>query len=66
MTNLAFIHHRDAALALLNECPDLPHKTAGFLGNVSVASILSDRQHAWLEKLLAHNGFPPLAEGGSA
>ena len=65
MTEHAYPNHRTAALALLNERPDLPHKAAGFLGHVCVASILSDRQRDWLVKLLDRNGLPPLAEGGA-
>lgn len=63
MSNTAFAHHRQAALTLLNQCPDLPHKAAGFLGHCAVAQSLSDRQQAWLVKLLARHGLPPLAAG---
>lgn len=66
MTKQAFPHHRPAALALLSQCPDIPHKAAGFLGNVSVAPTLTDRQRDWLVKLLDRNGLPPLAEEGGA
>lgn len=66
MIERPFTHHRPAALALLSLCPDLPHKTAGFLGHVCVAVILSDRQRDWLMKLLERAGLPPLAEGGAA
>lgn len=66
MTDKAFANHRQAALALLSQCPDLPHKTAGFLGHVCVAATLTDRQRAWLEKLLERAGLPPLAKGGAA
>lgn len=62
MTERPFPHHRPAALALLTKCLDLPHKTAGFLGHVCVALTLSDRQRAWLIKLLIQHGLPPLAE----
>ena len=65
MTERAFPHHRQAALALLSKCPDLPHKAAGFLGHVCVAPVLSDRQRDWLGKLLDRNGLPPLAAGGA-
>jgi hypothetical protein len=44
--------HRKAALALLNGIPMLPHKTAGFLGHVCVAPDLSEKQSAWLAKLV--------------
>lgn len=65
MTERAFPHHRQAALALLSECPNMPHKAAGFLGHVAVAPVLSDRQRDWLVKLLHRNGLPPMAEGGT-
>jgi hypothetical protein len=65
MTKAPFLHHRAAALALLNGFPDLPHKAAGFLGHVSVAAALSDRQRDWLAKLLDRHGQPPLADGGA-
>jgi hypothetical protein len=64
MTECPFTHHRQAALALLSERPDLPHKTAGFLGHVCVAPVLSERQRDWLMKLLDRNGLPPLAGEG--
>lgn len=57
-------NHRQAALALLNDCPGLSHKEAGFLGHVAVAPVLSAKQQDWLVKLLDRNGLPPLAEGG--
>lgn len=60
MTRQPFNHHRQAALALLNDCPSLSHKEAGFAGHVCVALILSDRQRDWLAKLLKRNGLPPL------
>lgn len=60
-----FTHHRQAALALLQDCPNLPHKAAGFLGHVCVAPALSDRQRDWLVKLLARHDLPPLAEAGA-
>lgn len=62
----SFPDHRAAALALLGQCEDLPHKTAGFLGHVCVAPILSDRQREWLVKLLDRAGLPQLADGGAA
>jgi hypothetical protein len=65
MIEQPFTHHRIASLALLNQCPELPHKTAGFLGNVCVAKVLSDRQREWLTKLLKKNGMPPLEIGGA-
>jgi hypothetical protein len=63
MSRNAFPHHRQAALALLNQFPDLQHKAAGFLGHVAVAPALTDRQHRWLVKLLERHGLPPLAGG---
>lgn len=63
MTDVPFTNHRSAALALLAQCPDLPHKTAGFLGHVCVAPELSAKQRDWLVKLLDRYGLPPLAVG---
>ena len=65
MTDRPFSHHRQAALALLSECPDLQHKAAGFLGHVCVAPELTDRQRHWLSKLLDRYGLAPLAAGGA-
>ncbi|MGE3745458.1 MAG: hypothetical protein AB7G25_07075 [Sphingomonadaceae bacterium] len=65
MTEHPFEHHRKAALALLDVCPDLSHKAAGFLGHVCVAPVLSDKQREWLAKLLAKHGLPPLAREGA-
>lgn len=65
MTEGPFTHHRAAALCLLQLLPDLPHKTAGFLGHVCVAAVLSDRQRDWLIKLLKRYGLPTLADGGA-
>ena len=66
MIERPFTHHRAAALALLSASADLPHKTAGFLGHVCVASVLSEKQRDWLSKLLDRAGLPPLAEGDGA
>lgn len=63
MTKSPFKTHRHAALALLTNEPDIPHKAAGFLGHVCVASMLSEKQRDWLVKLLARYGQPTLAEG---
>lgn len=63
MDNLPFKHHRGAALALLNKCPTLSHKEAGFLGHVSVAPDLSVKQADWLTKLLAKHDLPFLEKG---
>ena len=65
MTKPPFDHHRQAALALLNQCANLTHKEAGFLGHVCVADVLSDRQRDWLAKLLERHGLPSLSEGGA-
>ena len=64
MTELPFLHHRQAGIALLNQCSNLSHKEAGFCGHVCVANALSDRQRSWLYKLLERHGLPSLAEGG--
>ena len=64
MTNHPFDYHRQAALSLLNQCPNLSHKEAGFCGNVCVAVALSNRQRDWLAKLLERHGLPSLSEGG--
>lgn len=66
MTDVPYTHHRQAALALLSQCPDLPHKTAGFAGHVCVAIELSEKQRNWLAKLLEKAGLPPMAEGEQA
>lgn len=63
MTEAPFLHHRPAALRLLCDCPDIPHKAAGFLGHVAVADLLTDKQGAWLATLLSRHNLPPLAEG---
>ena len=61
MSERAFRHHRQAALALLSQCADLPRKAAGFLGHVCVALELTEGQRDWLGKLLVRYGLPPLA-----
>lgn len=66
MTDRPFDHHREAALTLLNRCPDLAHKAAGFLGHVAVSAAISTRQREWLVKLLSRHSLPPLADGGRA
>ena len=65
MTKAPFAHHRDAALALLTQHPDLPHKTAGFLGHVCVALVLTPAQREWLIKLLERHGLASLVAGGA-
>lgn len=67
MTKAPFPHHRPAALALLETAwASLTHKEAGFLGHVCIAADLSERQGAWLAKLLARFGLPILSIGGAA
>lgn len=65
MDSKPFPHHRPAALALLTKCPDLSHKEAGFLGHMCVAVTPSEKQLAWLAKLLDRKGLPPLKVGGA-
>lgn len=65
MIERAFPDYRLAALALLNSCPSLKHKEAGFLGHVCVAPDLSDKQRDWLVKLLERHGLPTFAERGA-
>jgi hypothetical protein len=60
-----FHHHRQAALALLTQCPDLSHRAAGFLGHVCVAPALTAKQEKWLFALLEKHDLPRLAEGGA-
>jgi hypothetical protein len=57
-----FAHHLAAALALLNNCPNLSHMEAGFLGHVCVTDTLTGKQREWLGKLLRKNGLPALAD----
>jgi len=59
----AYAHHRQAALALLSDCPALSHMEAGFLGHVCVSATLTEKQHDWLAKLLRRHRLPPLADG---
>ena len=66
MIKRPFPHHRPAALTLLCERPGLSHKEAGFLGHVTVAPTLSDKQLQWLVKLLSRHGLHPLGDGGAA
>ena len=63
MIEAPFLHHRLTALCLLNKLPELQHNEAGFLGHVCVAPDLSDKQRAWLRKLLERHGLPRLAGG---
>jgi len=61
---MSYATPREAALALLNEFPDLAHREAGFLGHCAVASDLTDKQASWLSLILKRRGLPALAEGG--
>jgi len=63
MTEQPFPNHRSAALALLNDRTTLSHKEAGFLGHVTVALALSDKQADWLNKLQAKHGLLPFRKG---
>ena len=58
-----FLTHRSAALALLNNYPELSLKEAGFLGHVAVTPALSEKQESWLGKLLTKHKLPPLEKG---
>ena len=51
---------REAALALLEQCPDLSRKMAGLLGHLCVDDP-NEKQIACLREVLARKGFPPLA-----
>lgn len=53
---------RHAALDLLNNCTDLSFKEGGFLGHCAVTDALTERQRAWLVKLLDRKGRAPLRE----
>lgn len=55
-----FTNHRAAALALLNQFPTLSHIEAGFLGQVCVAHVASQKQIKWLLKILAQKRLPLL------
>lgn len=46
----------------------LSQRAGGFCGQIAVApdQPLSDKQTAWLEKLIKRAGLPPLADGGEA
>lgn len=59
-----FTSHRDAALALLNRGEGLSRQAGSFLGQLAVdPTPVSDKQGAWLGKLLERGDFPPF-EGG--
>ena len=61
-SGVCFLHHRQAALALLDAQPNLRLKEAGFLGNVAVTPLISVPQADWLARLLARHGLPPLVQ----
>ena len=63
MTESPHPNHRQAALRLLSDRPELSHKEAGFLGHVCVARDLSVRQRDWLDKLLSRKRMPSLGSG---
>lgn len=66
MIRAPFPNNRAAALALLGlDTAEITHKEAGFLGHVCVAAVLTDKQGAWLSKLLARNGLPTFEIGGA-
>jgi hypothetical protein len=56
----SYTNHRQAALALLIECPKLQRKAAGFLGHMCVTEDITDAQRKWLVSLLTREGMPPL------
>jgi hypothetical protein len=62
--SMPFTNHKQAALALLDQCQNLSHKEAGFLGNICILTVPTIPQRNWLAKLLERHGFPPLADGG--
>lgn len=57
----AFTDHRSAALALLTGERRLSRKAGQFLGQLAVdPSPMSEKQAAWLDKLLGRSGLPPM------
>jgi hypothetical protein len=66
MPEQPFSDHRKAALALLNGKHRLSRKAGQFLGQLAVdPATMSERQAAWLAKLLDRAGLPPWAEGAA-
>lgn len=62
-----FQDHSDAALALLNRREGLTRQAGSFLGQLVVdASPLTEKQAAWLAKLLERLGLPPVEGVGHA
>jgi hypothetical protein len=58
----AFTCHRQAALALLNSGSDLTWRAGQFLGGLAFSDRPpSEKQAAWLGKLLERAHLPPLA-----
>jgi hypothetical protein len=61
MTEHAIPPYRQAALALLNSDSRLTRKAGQFLGQLVVdPSPLSEKQSAWLAKLLEQADLPPV------
>jgi hypothetical protein len=64
-SDTTFSDHRQACLALLTSGAALTRKAGQFLGGEAVSpGSLSEKQLAWLGKLLKHAGLPPLTTSG--
>ena len=64
MTEQPFVHHRAAALALLNSGMVLTRKAGSFLGQlVADATPMTAAQRDWLAKLLERASLPAFGEG---
>jgi hypothetical protein len=64
-SDTTFNDHRQACLALLTSGTALTRKAGQFLGGEAVSSSpLTEKQLAWLGKLLERAGLPPLIKGG--
>lgn len=62
--NAAFPSVRMAALAVINSGADLKQHEGQFLGGIAFTdNELTDRQRAWLVRLLDRHGLASLAEG---
>jgi hypothetical protein len=62
---IPFTDPRQAALALLNSNQRLSRKAGSFLGQLVVDDMpMTEKQAAWLDKLLYRAGLPPLDNGG--
>lgn len=57
----SFVSHRDAAIAVLIKATSANRYVTRFLGEASALPALSEKQDAWLRKLLVQNDLPPLA-----